>query len=137
MMKITYQHEPNLPAEEYIDLLLRSIDGGGIWPVKDVERIRRMIAGAQIMMCARNERGLLIGALRALTDFAWCTYCSELGVDKAYQRHGIARELIRHEREMAGRQTSVIGIALPESFDWWLRQGYVTAPTAHILPRES
>jgi GNAT superfamily N-acetyltransferase len=135
-MSITYQHEPRLTAEEYIDLLLRSIDGGGIWPVKDIGRINRMLAGAQIIMCARDEKGRLIGASRSLTDFAWCTYTSELAVDKAYQRQGVGRELAIRQREVAGNQTTIFGVALPGVLEWWLKQGHKAVPTAYMLPRE-
>jgi GNAT superfamily N-acetyltransferase len=135
-MSISYQHEPLLTAEEYVDLLLRSIDGGGIWPVEDIGRINRMLAGAQIIMCARDEKGRLIGASRSLTDFAWCTYTSELAVDKAYQRQGVGRELAIREREMAGNQTTMFGVALPSVLEWWLKQGHKPVPTAYMLPRE-
>jgi GNAT superfamily N-acetyltransferase len=96
---------------------------------------------AQWSSCWRKDCGSgvgtkAVGAKRSLTDFAWCTYSSELAVDKAYQRQGIGRELAIREREMAGNQTTIFGVTLPGGLEYWLKQGHKTAPTAHMLPRE-
>ena len=47
-----------------------------------------------MILTARLD-GVLVGVSRALTDFAFCTYLSDLAVDEAHQRQGIGRELIR------------------------------------------
>ena len=50
---------------------------------------------------------------RALSDFAYCTYLSDLAVDEAYQRRGIGRELLRRTHEAAGLHTTLILLAAP------------------------
>ena len=45
---------------------------------------------------------------RALTDFGYCTYLSDLAVDEAFQRRGIGRELIRRTHDAAGRHTTLV-----------------------------
>ena len=35
----------------------------------------------------------VVGVSRAITDFAFCTYLSDLAVDAAYQRQGIGKRL--------------------------------------------
>ena len=44
---------------------------------------------ADIILTAHEiESNLLVGISRAMTDFHYCTYLSDLAVDIAYQRHG-------------------------------------------------
>ncbi len=73
-----------------------------------------MLKNADIVLTARAD-GLLVGVSRALTDFAYCTYLSDLAVDQAHQRRGIGRELIRRTHETAGRHTTLILLAAPKA----------------------
>ena len=74
-------------------------------PVDEPETMRGMLAHAGIIVTAR-ARGLLVGISRAITDFHFCTYLSDLAVDQDYQRLGIGRELIRRTHEAAGLGTT-------------------------------
>ena len=58
---------------------------------------------------------LLVGVSRAITDFAYCTYLSDLAVDERHQRRGIGRELIRRTHEAAGLHTTLILLAAPKA----------------------
>ena len=53
----------------------------------------------------KSTTSRLVGVSRAITDYAWCTYLSDLAVDRAHQRQGIGRELIRRTHEAAGLHT--------------------------------
>ena len=44
----------------------------------------------------------LIGISRAVTDFSYCCYLSDLAVDAAYQRQGIGKRLIEETHRAAG-----------------------------------
>jgi uncharacterized glyoxalase superfamily protein PhnB len=55
----------------------------------------------------------LIGVSRALTDFSFCCYLSDLAVDESYQRSGIGRELIRCTREEAGLECVLLLLSAP------------------------
>src|SRR5262245_9997709 len=46
-----------------------------------------MLKNADIILTARLD-GLLVGVSRAITDFAYWTYVSDLAVDAQYQRQG-------------------------------------------------
>ena len=52
-----------------------------------------MLANANLLIGAYCD-GRLVGLARALTDFSYCCYLSDLAVAKEYQRHGIGRELV-------------------------------------------
>ena len=69
--------------------------------------MRKMLANADLILTARIE-GKLVGVSRAITDFAFCTYLSDLAVDTEYQRHGIGRELLRQTHEAAGLHTALL-----------------------------
>jgi predicted N-acetyltransferase YhbS len=73
-----------------------------------------MLHHADIIATARVE-GRLVGVSRAITDFSYCTYLSDLAVDEAFQRRGIGRELIRRTHEAAGLNTSLILLSAPKA----------------------
>ena len=90
-MEVVYKLEsyPELGTDEFIDLLRRSTLAERR-PVDEPETIRGMLAHAGIIVTARAG-GLLVGISRAITDFHFCTYLSDLAVDQAFQRQGSAR----------------------------------------------
>lgn len=79
-MDLTYQTEAGLEPNEFIDLLARSTLAERR-PVGDLKTIQGMLAEADLVVTARLE-GLLVGVSRALTDYNFCTYLSDLAVDE-------------------------------------------------------
>lgn len=134
-MAITYALEPKLATHELIDVLIRSTLAERR-PIHLPGVIRKMIDNADIMLTARNERGLLVGISRALTDFCYATYLSDLAVDEAYQRQGIGRELIRRTHEAAGATTQLILLAAPKARDYYPHIGMDQHDSCWIVPRQ-
>jgi GNAT superfamily N-acetyltransferase len=132
-MDVTYRLEPELDAEEFIDLLVRSTLAERR-PVDDPETIRGMLRHADLILTARVE-GRLVGISRAITDFSYCTYLSDLAVDEAYQGRGIGRELIRRTHEAAGLQTMLILLAAPKARGYYPHIGLTRHDSCWILPR--
>lgn len=87
-------------------------------PISDVSRIERMLRKADVIVTARAE-SLLVGVSRALTDFCYCTYLSDLAVDEAYQKRGIGRVLIERTHQAAGINTRLILIAAPKARSYY------------------
>ncbi|HEY7170954.1 MAG TPA: GNAT family N-acetyltransferase [Vicinamibacterales bacterium] len=116
-MAITYQLEPDLVPAEFIDLLVRSTLAERR-PIHDLSRIRAMLTNADVVATARAD-GRLVGVSRAVTDFAYCVYLSDLAVDVAFQRQGIGRELIRRTHEAAGLATHLILVAAPKAVGYY------------------
>jgi GNAT superfamily N-acetyltransferase len=132
-MDVTYRLEPDLRPEEFLDLLARS----GLAerrPVDEPETIRGMLRHADLLVAARVE-GRLVGIARAITDFAYCTYLSDLAVDEAYQGRGIGRELIRRTHEAAGLQTMLILLAAPKARGYYPHVGMAQHESCWIVPR--
>jgi ribosomal protein S18 acetylase RimI-like enzyme len=97
-MEITYQTEPNLSVAEFRDILVRSTLGERR-PIDDHDRLEKMCKNADIMLTARFE-GKLIGVSRSLSDFAFATYLSDLGVDVEFQHLGIGKRLIAETKKL-------------------------------------
>lgn len=120
---IDYQLEPELSADEFIDVLVRSTLGERR-PIDDRERIELMLRNADLIVAARSN-GKLVGVSRAITDFVYCTYLSDLAVDETCQKQGIGRALIERTHQAAGLQTRLILIAAPKARSYYPHIGMV------------
>ena len=99
--------EERITAEEYIDFLKRT-DLGSQYPKERFEeRIRKLVKNVSISLIARNDEGLVVGALFGLTDFCYWLYVTDLGVDRNYERQGIASKLMRTAHEIAGGEKDI------------------------------
>ena len=117
---IEYQIENNLSAEEFRMVLIRSTLGKRR-PVDDPDRLNKMLKHGNLVVTARDN-GKLVGVSRSLTDYAFCTYLSDLAVDLAYQKKGIGRELIRHTK-LAAPQARIILLAAPAAIHYYPKIG--------------
>ncbi|HEY2146296.1 MAG TPA: GNAT family N-acetyltransferase, partial [Pirellulales bacterium] len=68
------------------------------------------------------------------TDFAYCTYLSDLAVAESHQRQGIGRELIRRTHEAAGLQTKLILLAAPKARTYYPHIGMVQHDSCWMIP---
>jgi predicted N-acetyltransferase YhbS len=134
---MTYQYaiEPNLTPGEFVDILNRSTLAERR-PIDQPEVIRGMLANASVIVTARDG-GRLIGVSRAITDFVYCTYLSDLAVDESYQRRGIGRELIRQTHAAAGLQTSLILLAAPKARTYYGHIGMTAHDSCWYIARSS
>ena len=99
--------EERVTASEYIDFLKRT-DLGSQYPKERFEsRIEKLVKNISISLTARNEEGLLVGALFGVTDFAYWLYVTDLGVDRAYERQGIGSRLMKMAHEAAGGEKDI------------------------------
>jgi predicted N-acetyltransferase YhbS len=99
MNEIIYQVESKLDPSEFIDVL-NSSTLGERRPVNDVDRINKMCKNANLIVTARLD-GKLIGIARSITDFVYCTYLSDLAVDKEFQKKGIGKRLIEETKKQS------------------------------------
>jgi len=132
-MSVAYDLEPRLTVDEFIGVLVRSTLAGRR-PIHQPDVIAAMLEHAQIIATARVE-GLLVGVSRAITDYAYCTYLSDLAVDQAYQRRGIGRELVRRTHQAAGLQTHLILVAAPKAETYYPHIGMERHESAWFIRR--
>lgn len=132
-MTVDYRLEPDLASADFIDVLRRSTLAERR-PVDRPEVIAAMLRHADIVLTARVE-ARLVGISRAITDFAYCTYLSDLAVDEAYQRQGIGRELIRRTHEAAGLGTHLILLAAPKARTYYPHIGMKPHDSCWVIGR--
>ena len=77
-MEIVYNLEPELSSEEFVAVLRRSTLAERR-PVDRPEMIAKMLRHADLILTARSN-GKLVGVSRAITDFGFSTYLSDLAV---------------------------------------------------------
>lgn len=134
--RITYSIEPGLAVDEFVAVLHAS----GLAerrPVANPETIRRMVENANLIVCARDADGKLVGVARSVTDFAYCCYLSDLAVDRALQRQGIGRELMRRTRVAAGPGSIVLLLSAPAAMAYYPHAGLDPVTNAFGFPRET
>lgn len=130
-MDILYAQEPHLSLEEFLSILVRS----GLSerrPVNDEDRLERMLRNADLIVTARSF-GNLVGVSRALTDGAYCTYLSDLAVDRAFQGRGIGRRLIEETHRAAGVETTLILLAAPNARTYYPHIGMEAHDSCWVL----
>ena len=132
-MPISYAVEPDLAAREFQGVLVAStLSERG--PANDAGRLERMLRNADIIVTARDgER--LVGVSRAITDFAYCCYLSDLAVDVAYQRQGIGKRLIEETRKRSGEEATVILVAAPAAEGYYPKIGMQHLVSCWSIPR--
>lgn len=131
-MDTDYRLEPGLAAAEFIDLLIRSTLAERR-PVADVDRIERMLRNADLIVTARHGE-TLVGVARALTDFSYCCYLSDLAVDRAHQKKGIGGALLRQVTSAAGPEARLILLAAPQAAEYYPRIGMVRHESCWTSP---
>jgi len=125
------ENQPLEPVE-----IARVFEASGISrPTKDIPRIAQMFANANIVISAWDG-ARLIGVSRALTDYSYCCYLSDLAVDAAYQRHGIGRELIRRIQSVIGEEVSLILLSAPAAMPYYRKVGFALADNAYVVRRK-
>ena len=104
--RITIKEE-RISADEYTDFLKRT-DLGSQYPKERFEeRIRKLVRNVSISLVARNETGLTVGVLFGLPDFCYWLYITDLGVDRNYERQGIATKLMRTAHDLDGGEKDI------------------------------
>jgi len=104
-------------------------------PVDDLPRIQRMLNHANLTITAW-EGDKLVGIARALTDFSFCCYLSELAVDCAYQKQDIDKELVRRVGEASGEESMLPLLAAPEAMCYYPPIGFQKVDRAWEIPRK-
>jgi ribosomal protein S18 acetylase RimI-like enzyme len=134
-MSIAYTLEPDLSAQEFQNVLIASTLAARR-PADDLQRLNRMLRNADIVVTARDA-GRIVGISRAITDFSYCCYLSDLAVDVAYQHRGIGKELIAQTHAAAGLATTLLLVAAPAAENYYPRIGMQPIKSCWALYRQN
>ncbi|MEK4038909.1 GNAT family N-acetyltransferase [Paenibacillus sp. FSL F4-0122] len=130
-MEIKYKINASLCSKDVSDVFKSS---GIKRPADDHERIQKMIDNADVNISAWDGVRL-IGIARAITDFSYCCYLSDLAVCKEYQKTGIGTELIKRLREHLGEEVSLLLLSAPTAMEYYPRIGFEKTEKAFLIPR--
>ena len=134
MPEITYRSNLKITAEQFIDLLKRStLDQRR--PVNQPDRIQKMLDHGNVLVTAWSD-DKLVGVSRAVTDFSFCCYLSDLAVDVAYQHQGIGKKLIDVTHEVAGDETMLLLLAAPAAVNYYPKIGMKKFEHCFIINRK-
>ncbi|MGE5652466.1 MAG: GNAT family N-acetyltransferase [Bacillota bacterium] len=117
--------------------LAEVFDASGIVrPTDDRPRLARMLEHANVLITAWDG-DRLIGVARALSDFSFCCYLSDLAVDRQYQCRGIGRELIKRVSDAVGAQSMLLLLAAPSAMEYYPKAGFEAVPNGWIIKRQA
>ncbi len=131
-MVITYKTNAKLEAHELSDLFKAS---GIKRPVEDLNRVKNMIDNSNLLVTAWDGEKL-VGIARALSDFSYCCYLSDLAVDKEYQNQGIGHELVNEIQKLIGDESNLVLLSAPEAMEYYPKIGFEKAGNAYIIYRK-
>lgn len=132
---VIYASEPALSVDEFRAVLVASTLGERR-PIDDAARLGKMLQQADVIITARVD-GKIVGVSRALTDFSFATYLSDLAVDREFQGCGIGRELIQRTHAAAGLQTMLVLVAAPGARTYYPHIGMEPHDSCWMIPRNA
>ena len=130
----TISFKTNIPLRSR-DVSSLFIASGIKRPVNDLERIQKMIDNSNLTISAWDQ-DTLIGLARAVTDFSYCCYLSDLAVDKAYQKQGVGEELVRIVQKEIGEEVALILLSSPTAMNYYPKIGFNKIENGFIIPRK-
>ena len=110
-------------------------ESGIVRPTHDVARIEKMFAHANLVVTAW-EGETLVGVCRALTDFSYCCYLSDLAVNKSHQGQGIGQQLIEQVKHKIGDQVALILLSASSAMSYYPRIGFENIENGFIIKRK-
>lgn len=133
-MDIQYEINTPVSPEQFIGLLHNSTLAERR-PVEDRECMAGVVQNSNLMVSAWDgER--LVGIARAMTDFHYACYLSDLAVDNSYQKKGIGKRLLALTQAQLGPLCKLILIAAPGANDYYPQLGFSNNPRCWVLERE-
>ncbi|PGT81874.1 MULTISPECIES: GNAT family N-acetyltransferase [Bacillaceae] len=131
-MNYTYKVHDNIDVTELSQVFKAS---GIRRPVDDLDRLQKMIEMADIVITARADNKV-IGVARAITDFSYCCYLSDLAVDKNHQKAGIGKNLIQLLQDEIGEEVSLLLLSAPEAMEYYPKIGFTSINNGFSIPRK-
>ncbi|TQJ92851.1 GNAT family N-acetyltransferase [Streptomyces sp. SLBN-31] len=101
-------------------------------PIAERERFAAMLAHANLVLTARDDDGTLLGIVRAVSDFSYVTYLSDIAVTRDRQRAGIGRALIDATAAEAP-QAKLVLLSAPAAVDYYPHIGFTRHDSAWVL----
>lgn len=131
-MGISYKVNQKITPKQLTEVFRNS---GIQRPVGDLPRLEKMLEGADLLVTAWDG-DKVIGVARALTDFVYCCYLSDLAVDEQYQKQGIGKELTACIQREIGDAVTLILISAEGAMSYYPHIGLEKCERAFYVPRK-
>lgn len=131
-MVITYKVNAKIEPHQLSELFQLS---GIRRPAEDLARLKKMLDNANLLVSAWDGEKL-VGVARALTDFSYCCYLSDIAVANQYQNQGIGQELVTEVQKQIGDESNLIVLSSQETMDYYPKIGFEVAANAFIILRK-
>ena len=105
-------------------------------PIGNRNRIKSMFDNSNLIISAWDQ-DKLVGLCRALTDFSYCCYLSDLAVDMDYQRQGIGKTMIDLVKKEISDEVALILLSAPSSMSFYPKVGFGKFENGFIINREN
>jgi len=105
-------------------------------PIENKNRIKSMFDNSNLIISAWDQ-DKLVGLCRALTDFSYCCYLSDLAVDMDYQRQGIGKTMIDLVKKEISDEVALILLSAPSSMSFYPKVGFEKFENGFIINREN
>ena len=132
MEEIQYRKNEKITANQLAEVFMAS---GIRRPVEDKPRLEKMLKHADILITAWDGEKL-VGVARALTDYSYCCYLSDLAVDQNYQHKGIGKQLIHEVEKEISEEAALILLASPSAMNYYPKIGFNRIENGYIIPRK-
>lgn len=128
---ISYTNKKEITA---VDLAQIFKNSGIHRPVDDLPRLKLMLKNADILWTAWDNQKL-VGIARAITDYSYACYLSDLAVNKTYQHHGIGRRLIESLHSQIGPDVSLLLLSAPSALEYYPKVNFERIDNAFLKRR--
>ena len=132
MNQISYKVNESIKAEELSEVFKTS---GIKRPSDDLNRLQQMIDNSNVLITAWYNNQL-IGVARAITDYCYCCYLSDLAVNKNYQNRDIGKELVRLLKEHNGDEVALLLLSSPIAMEYYPKIGFEKIENGFKIPRK-
>jgi predicted N-acetyltransferase YhbS len=133
-LNIVYKLNKKITSSEFIEVLKNSTLAQRR-PVDDLKTIKGMLENADIIVTATID-DKIIGVARAVTDFNYCCYLSDLAVDEKYQKKGIGKKLISKVHEQLNDKCKIILLSAPNAKEYYPKIGFTQHPSAWTIQKQ-
>jgi GNAT superfamily N-acetyltransferase len=131
-MTIIYKTDVNPATADVIAVY----DSSGInRPTADAARIEKMYANSNLIVTAWDG-DTLVGVSRALTDFCYACYLSDLAIRKEYQHAGIGKQLVALTKQQIGDECILLLLSAPAAMDYYPKIGMDKMDNAFMIKRK-
>ncbi|WP_026672103.1 GNAT family N-acetyltransferase [Alkalihalobacterium bogoriense] len=131
-MKIKYKVNERITVKQLATVFSTS---GIRRPIEDLTRLERMLNEADILITAWDNEEV-VGVARALTDYSYCCYLSDLAVDKRYQSNGIGKKLIELLQNELSEEVALLLLSSPTAMDYYPQIGFEKIDNGFIIKRK-